>query len=71
MRRDDATTSMMKDVDHKHAGALVADKHSRFGDRRYMNVVDYKSKIESSRAGAAAQGRRTGPLSNNAVCACG
>jgi hypothetical protein len=36
MWRADATKRMMKDADYKHAGPIVADKDSRYSDRRYM-----------------------------------
>ena len=45
--RADATERMMKDADYKHAGPLVADKDSRYSDRRYMKAwTDEKTRLE-------------------------
>lgn len=49
MWRADATKRMMKDASYKQAGALVADKDSRFSDRRYMKAwSDEKSRLEKA-----------------------
>lgn len=47
MWRADATKRMMRDADYKHAGPLVADKDSRYSDRRYMKAwTDEKGRLE-------------------------
>lgn len=47
--RADATKRMMNDADYKHAGPLVADKDSRYSDRRYMKAwTDEKGRLEKA-----------------------
>jgi hypothetical protein len=39
----------MKDADYKHAGPIVADKDSRYSDRRYMkDWTDEKDRLEKA-----------------------
>lgn len=47
MWRADATKRMLEDAEYKHAGPLVADKDSRYSDRRYMQAwTDEKGRLE-------------------------
>ncbi|MDP1534842.1 MAG: hypothetical protein Q8N44_20195 [Rubrivivax sp.] len=49
MWRADATKRMMKDANYKQTGALVADKDSRYSDRRYMKAwTDEKTRLEKA-----------------------
>ena len=49
MWRTDATKKMLKDADYKHPGPLVADKDSRFSDRRFMKGwTDEKGQLEKA-----------------------
>ena len=49
MWRTDATKKMLRDANYKHTGPLVADKDSRYSDRRYMKGwTDEKGQLEKA-----------------------
>ncbi|MEO5882886.1 MAG: hypothetical protein ABIQ06_10775 [Caldimonas sp.] len=51
MWRTAATKKMLRDANYKHTGAMVADKDSRFSDRRYMKGwTDEKGQLEKALA---------------------